>query len=92
MGPATSDPVVRLRFQRLGAKNRPFYRLVAADSRAPRDGRFIEILGTYNPVSLKDDATFKEERIRYWLSQGALPSEKIAGLLKKRGIEVAQAQ
>ncbi|MCB1307451.1 MAG: 30S ribosomal protein S16 [Leptospiraceae bacterium] len=81
--------MVRLRLQRLGSKNRPFYRVVAADIRSPRDGRFIEILGTYNPVSLSGGTSLNADRIQYWLGKGARPTEKVASLIKKQGIEVA---
>ena len=70
----------------MGNKNRPFYRIVAADQRAPRDGRFIEILGTYNPINTKEDVRLKEDRLKYWLGVGAQPSEKVAGLLKRKGL------
>jgi small subunit ribosomal protein S16 len=76
--------------KRMGKRNRPFYRLGAADTRAPRDGKVIEALGTYDPF-IADDAkktVLKKERIEYWLSVGAKPSEKVAVLLKKAGITV----
>ena len=80
---------VRIRLARGGAKKRPFYRIVAADSRSPRDGRFIEKLGSYNPL-LPSDAesriVLNEERIRYWLSQGAEVSDRVARFLDKAGI------
>ena len=69
---------LKIRLSRGGAKKQPFYRIVVADSRSPRDGRFIERLGTYNPMVAKDSEnriTLKEERIKYWLSQGAKPSD-----------------
>ena len=75
---------VKIRLSRGGAKKRPFYRIVVADSRSPRDGRFIERLGTYNPMVAKDSEnriTLKEERIKYWLSQGAKPSDRVARFL-----------
>ncbi|MBX7057420.1 MAG: 30S ribosomal protein S16 [Leptospirales bacterium] len=78
--------MVRIRLQRYGTKNRPFYRVVAADIRAPRDGRFIEILGSFSSTSLKGEASLKEDRIRYWLGQGAQPSETVLSLLRKNGI------
>lgn len=80
---------VRIRLARGGAKKRPFYRIVAADSRAPRDGRFLERLGTYAPL-LPADApnrvTLNEERIRYWLGQGAQASDRVHRFLYKAGI------
>ena len=81
---------VRIRLQRFGRKNLPFYRIVVADSRCPRDGRFIENVGTYNPIPSKFDAT-KEitangERVNYWLSVGAQPSDRVAWLFGKVGL------
>jgi len=74
---------VKIRLARHGAKKRPFYRIVAADIESPRDGRFIETLGTYNP--LKDPAEVKLDRARvdYWLEQGATPSDTVRSLLKR---------
>jgi small subunit ribosomal protein S16 len=74
----------RIRLSRGGTKKRPFYRIVVADSRSPRDGRFIERLGTYNPMLSKDDAArviLKEERIKHWLDHGATPSDRVARFL-----------
>src|SRR2546429_589704 len=75
---------VRIRMQRHGRKHRPYFRIVAIDSRQPRDGRFLEELGTYDPMVPKTDDRVKlvPARIKYWLSQGALPSEKCAVLFK----------
>ncbi len=84
--------MVRLRLQRYGSKHRPVFRLVAADIRAPRDGRFIEVLGSYNSTSLKGDFQIKEERVRYWLDKGAQPSDAVLGLLRRQGIVAAAAQ
>lgn len=78
-----------LRLQRGGAKARPYYRIVAADKRAPRDGRFIERIGSYNPMLAKDDANrviFQEERVKHWLSVGAQPSDRVHILLNKAGL------
>ena len=77
---------VRIRLTRMGAKKKPFYRLVAADSEAPRDGKFLEILGYYDPM--KDPAIIKvhEEKINYWLEKGALISESARAILKKQGL------
>ena len=75
---------LRIRLSRAGAKKRPYYRIVVADSRSPRDGRYIERLGTYNPMVAKDNesrVTLKQERINYWLSQGAKPSDRVARFL-----------
>lgn len=77
---------VRLRLTRKGAKKKPYYRLVAADSEAPRDGRFLEILGSYDPM--KDPAEIKidEDKVRKWLEKGAGTSESVRIILKKEGL------
>jgi small subunit ribosomal protein S16 len=77
---------VRIRLARMGAKKRPFYRLVAADSEAPRDGKFLEILGYYDPI--KDPAVIKvhEDKVNYWLEKGARVSESARALLRKQGL------
>lgn len=75
---------LKLRLARAGAKKRPFYRIVVADVRAPRDGRFIEIIGTYNPMLPKDDenrVNLKTERAAHWLSVGAQPTDRVARFL-----------
>ena len=80
---------VSLRLSRGGSKKRPFFRIVAADIRAPRDGRYIERLGTYNPMREKDDperVKLNLERIKYWLSVGAKPTDRITGFLAKEGL------
>ena len=76
--------MVTLRLARAGAKKRPFYHIVAADSRSPRDGRYIERLGFFNPVASGREEKLKleQERIDYWLSRGAQPTERVAGLIK----------
>jgi len=77
---------VRIRLKRMGAKKAPFYRIVVADSRAPRDGRFIEEIGYYDPT--KDPAVIKvdEEAVQKWLKNGAQPSDTVRGLLKKDNV------
>jgi small subunit ribosomal protein S16 len=77
---------VRIRLTRMGAKKKPFYRLVAADSEAPRDGKFLDILGYYDPKT--DPATIKiqEDKVRYWLEKGAVLTESARSILKKQGI------
>jgi small subunit ribosomal protein S16 len=80
---------VRIRLARGGAKKRPFYRIVAADSRFPRDGRFIEKLGSYDPLLPSEHpqrVTLDEERIRYWLGQGAQCTDRVGRFLDKAGI------
>jgi len=74
---------VKIRLKRIGARNRSYYRVVVADSRSPRDGRFIEELGTYDPLLKGNNCTINQERAKYWLSVGAQPSETVASLLKK---------
>lgn len=79
----------KIRLARFGCRNLPFYRIVVADSRAPRDGKFIEIVGSYNPLPNKEgvkEVRFKTERVKYWLGTGAQPSDKTAWLLGKAGI------
>jgi small subunit ribosomal protein S16 len=77
---------VRIRLKRMGAKKRPFYRVVVADSRAPRDGRFIETLGTYNPLTDPGELKLNADRARLWLSRGAQPSEPVKGILARQGL------
>ncbi|MBS9334512.1 30S ribosomal protein S16 [Fructobacillus sp. M1-13] len=77
---------VKIRLKRMGAKKRPFYRVVIADSRSPRDGRFIETVGTYNAVANPAEVTLDEEKIMGWLENGAQPSDTVRNLLSKAGI------
>lgn len=77
---------VKLRLKRMGAKKRPFYRIVAADSRSPRDGRFIELLGTYNPIVTPAEVKLEEEAVMKWLRNGAEPTDTVRDLLKEKGI------
>ena len=77
---------VKLRLRRMGAKKRPFYRIVAADSRAPRDGRFIEEIGYYNPVENPAVVKIDEEKALNWLSTGAIPTDTVRDLLSREGI------
>ena len=78
--------MIKLRLRRTGAKKRPNYRIVAAEHSSPRDGRFIEIIGHYNPLTEPATVKVNEERARYWLSVGAQPSETVAGILKRAGV------
>ncbi len=75
---------VKLRLTRVGSKKNPVYRIVAADSRSPRDGKFIEIVGRYNPQTDPSTIEFDEEKIRHWLSKGAQPSNTVQRLLKAK--------
>ena len=77
--------MVKIRLRRVGAKKQASYRVVVADSRAPRDGRFIEVIGFYNPRTEPETVTIKEDRALHWLSVGAQPTESVAQLLSKRG-------
>jgi small subunit ribosomal protein S16 len=81
--------VVRLRLQRFGRTHAPFYRMVAANARTPRDGKFLEIVGTYNPIANQGgmkEIRIKEDRLKYWLAVGAQPSGRMAWILGKFGI------
>jgi len=82
---------VRIRMKRVGAKNAPFFRIVVADGRSPRDGRFIEELGTYQPRRKDRNFTLDVERVTYWLSKGAQPSETVASFIKKAAKDVTAA-
>ncbi len=75
--------MVRLRLTRMGAKKKPFYRIVAADSRSPRDGRFIERLGHYDPMREPADLKIDLERVDYWIAQGAQPSDTVTNLIAR---------
>ena len=77
--------MVRIRLRRVGAKKQPSYRVVVADSRSPRDGRFVEVIGFYNPRTEPETVTIKEERALHWLSVGAQPSRAVIRLLKNQG-------
>jgi small subunit ribosomal protein S16 len=77
---------VRIRLARKGTKKKPFYRLVAADSEAPRDGRFLEILGFYDPTKDPAQITIHEEKVNHWLTKGAGVSESARAILKKHGL------
>lgn len=78
--------MIKLRLRRMGAKKRPFYRIVAAEHSSPRDGRFIEIIGTYDPLTEPATVKVNEERARYWMSVGAKPSDTVEGLFKRAGV------
>jgi small subunit ribosomal protein S16 len=77
---------VKIRLARHGAKKRPFYRIVVADNKSPRDGRFLENVGTYNPLPDPAEVVLKQERIRYWIDQGAILTDTVKSLLKKKGL------
>lgn len=77
---------VKLRLKRMGAKQRPFYRIVAADSRSPRDGKFIETVGTYDPIKKDNNISVNEEAIMKWLNNGAQPTDTVKNILTQTGI------
>ncbi len=77
---------VKIRLTRKGTKKKPFYRIVAADVESPRDGRFLELLGTYDPMVEPAAITLKEDRIKYWLEEGAKPSTTVQSILKQQGV------
>jgi len=79
---------VKIRLTRVGAKGKPSYRLVVANSESPRDGKFLEIVGTYNPSKDPGETVLKEERVREWLAKGAKPTVTVSQLLEKKGIKV----
>lgn len=78
--------MVKIRLKRIGAKKRPFYRLVVADSRYPRNGRFLEEIGTYNPNTNPSEVKIDAEKAKDWLSKGAQPTDTVRALLKKNGV------
>ncbi|MBE6154234.1 MAG: 30S ribosomal protein S16 [Firmicutes bacterium] len=83
---------VKLRLKRMGSKQKPFYRIVAADSRSPRDGRFIETVGTYNPVKKPAEINVNEELALKWLNNGAQPTDTVRSILSKEGIMAKYAE
>lgn len=78
--------MVKIRLKRIGAKKKPFYRIVVADSRSPRDGKFIEQIGTYNPLTDPSEVKVDAEKAKKWLSTGAQPTETVKKLLKIAGV------
>jgi small subunit ribosomal protein S16 len=80
---------VKIRLSRHGAKKKPFYRIVVADGESPRDGRYLENVGTYDPLFDPAKVILKSERIKYWIDQGAKPSDTVRSLLKKEGFFAA---
>ncbi|CCI81009.1 30S ribosomal protein S16 [Lactobacillus hominis] len=77
---------VKIRMRRMGSKRKPFYRIVVADSRMPRDGRFIEEVGYYNPLTNPDEVKLEEDKVFDWLQKGAQPSDTVRSLLSKAGL------
>ena len=83
---------VKLRLKRGGSKQKPFYRIVAADARSPRDGRFIDSIGTYNPIPAEYEVSIDEEKAMYWLTNGAQPTDTVRNLLSQKGIMAKYAE
>jgi small subunit ribosomal protein S16 len=83
---------VKVRLTRKGAKKRPFYRIVAADSEAPRDGRFLELLGYYDPLQDPAYVSLDEDKVKKWIQRGATISESVGSILRKRGVSMAPSQ
>ena len=78
--------MVKIRLRRMGAKKSPFYRIVVADSRYPRDGRFIEEIGTYNPLTEPSEVKVDADKVKEWIARGAQPTDTVKNLFKKNGI------
>ena len=83
---------VKLRLKRMGSKQKPLYRIVAADARSPRDGRFIETVGTYNPIKKPAEVNVNEELALKWLNNGAIPTDTVRSILSKEGIMTKYAE
>ena len=84
--------MVRIRLRRMGAKKKPFYRVVIAHKESPRDGRFIEIVGTYDPRTQPETVNLKTDRVNHWLSTGAQPSESVGRILRKLNLLDAEGK
>ena len=82
--------MVRIRLMRSGTKRRPFYKVVVSDSKSPRDGKFIEIVGRYHPMDKENPVTFLDDRIDYWFKNGAQPTRTVSNLLRKKGLLATQ--
>ena len=80
--------MVRIRLRRIGSKGKPFYRIVVADQKAPRNGKYIDLIGTYDPLQDPPEISIDEEKINKWISNGAQPSDSVSSLMKTKGIEV----
>ena len=83
---------IRIRLMRMGRRNRPFYRVVAAEASSPRDGKFLEILGYYDPIKEPYEFKVDPEKVNKWLSRGAIPTETVRALLKRAGLLSKKAQ
>ncbi|MCH2673178.1 MAG: 30S ribosomal protein S16 [Dehalococcoidia bacterium] len=80
--------MVRIRLRRMGSKGKPFYRIVVADQRAPRNGKYLDLIGTYDPHQDPPEISINEEKISKWIGNGAQPSDSVSSLLKTKGIEI----
>ena len=80
--------MVRIRLRRMGSKGKPFYRIVVADQRAPRNGKYLDLIGTYDPHQDPPEISIDEEKISKWIGNGAQPSDSVSSLLKTKGIEI----
>ena len=80
--------MVRIRLRRMGSKGKPFYRIVVADKRAPRNGKYLDLIGTYDPHQDPPEISINEEKISKWIGNGAQPSDSVSSLLKTKGIEI----
>ena len=83
---------VIIRLRRDGTKNTPYYRIVVADKHSPRDGKFLELIGTYDPKKKGDNSTVKIDRVEHWMSKGALPSDTVRSIVKKARAKAAKAE
>jgi small subunit ribosomal protein S16 len=82
--------MVRIRLRRMGSKGKPFYRIIVADQRAPRDGRYLDLIGTYDPLQDPPEISIDEDKIAKWIGNGAQPSESVSSLLRTKGINVKE--
>jgi small subunit ribosomal protein S16 len=83
---------VTIRLRRDGTKNSPYYRIVVADKHSPRDGKFLELIGTYDPKKKEDNSSVKLERVDHWMKNGALPSDTVRSIIKKARAKVAKEE
>lgn len=83
---------VIIRLRREGTKNSPYYRIVVADKHSPRDGKFLELVGTYDPKKVADNSTVKLERVEHWIKQGAKPSDTVRSLIKKAKVKASKEE
>tara|TARA_B110000438_G_scaffold112997_1_gene110826 strand:- start:7975 stop:8241 length:267 start_codon:yes stop_codon:yes gene_type:complete len=82
--------MVRIRLRRMGSKGKPFYRIIVADQKAPRNGKYLDLIGTYDPLQDPPEISIDEDKITKWIGNGAQPSESVSSLLKTKGIKVKE--